>query len=592
MSTLFKTIVFLILLLPVLAISVFTKTGLKITKASTGCTYYVATDGNDNNIGTSVNQPFETIQKGLQAVSAGETICVRNGNYINANSRSIRIDKSGQPNNPITIKGYQNEKPRLDGQYRYPKYDPSSSHECVGNKSKGDGKEPDTRYMNYSNLVKITGSWINFEGFDITGSTGRGIYIEDTHHITIKNSKIYSNRGGAIRAMESIQGNDKVHHITIQNNEIYDNTNYCTYKRQAQTGLPWPGTISLSHTHHSIIRGNKVYQNYGQGLHPIELEHVLIEDNQIWDNDGVQVHIDCVAYPIIQRNLIYRTPGGMGIMGINISVDNRYGNEASDPVMKQQVIVNNILIGNIMNLDFHEKDGKKKGALIDAVIANNAFINAKIVNTTGHFNIKILDPDEASENHQNVKFENNIIIQDENPENIFRGPSRNRDAFTWNHNIWSTSPPDFARGRADIILDEAGIDPETVLNNYRANLVPGQTNPNWFALKTGSAAINQGRVFADGEFPGHVFDTLDDNPLTIDYFLNLRDGQPDIGAHEYSGTSTLLGDIDGSGKVNALDFAYLVSKWGSTDNLADLDDSGIVNHLDAAILLGNYGKES
>jgi hypothetical protein len=50
------------------------------------------------------------------------------------------------------------------------------------------------------------------------------------------------------------------------------------------------------------------------------------------------------------------------------------------------------------------------------------------------------------------------------------------------------------------------------------------------------------------------------------------------------------GDIDYSGKINVLDFAYLISKWGSDDSLADLDDSGTVDHLDANIILANWNQ--
>jgi len=54
-----------------------------------------------------------------------------------------------------------------------------------------------------------------------------------------------------------------------------------------------------------------------------------------------------------------------------------------------------------------------------------------------------------------------------------------------------------------------------------------------------------------------------------------------------------LGDIDCSGKVNALDFGHLVRYWG-LDSLpaANLDDTGVVNREDALILLGNYGKSN
>lgn len=53
-----------------------------------------------------------------------------------------------------------------------------------------------------------------------------------------------------------------------------------------------------------------------------------------------------------------------------------------------------------------------------------------------------------------------------------------------------------------------------------------------------------------------------------------------------------LGDIDCSGKVNALDLSILLSKFGTADATADLDDSGKVNALDFSILLSNFGRSS
>lgn len=51
-----------------------------------------------------------------------------------------------------------------------------------------------------------------------------------------------------------------------------------------------------------------------------------------------------------------------------------------------------------------------------------------------------------------------------------------------------------------------------------------------------------------------------------------------------------LGDIDCSGKVNALDLSALLTVFGTNNPQADLDNSGKVNALDLSVLLGNFGK--
>src|SRR3989338_4257370 len=50
------------------------------------------------------------------------------------------------------------------------------------------------------------------------------------------------------------------------------------------------------------------------------------------------------------------------------------------------------------------------------------------------------------------------------------------------------------------------------------------------------------------------------------------------------------GDLDGSGKVNSLDYAVLLQKFGTADPLADFDGSGLVNSLDHSMLLSNWNK--
>ena len=50
------------------------------------------------------------------------------------------------------------------------------------------------------------------------------------------------------------------------------------------------------------------------------------------------------------------------------------------------------------------------------------------------------------------------------------------------------------------------------------------------------------------------------------------------------------GDINCSGKINALDLSILLGKFGTADPLSDLNSSGKVNALDLSILLSNFGR--
>lgn len=82
------------------------------TEAQTSCTHYIATNGNDNNSGTSLNSPWRTISKANSSLQAGNTVCIRGGTY----NERIVPSRSGTSGSKITYKNYQNETPVVRGE--------------------------------------------------------------------------------------------------------------------------------------------------------------------------------------------------------------------------------------------------------------------------------------------------------------------------------------------------------------------------------------------------------------------------------------------------------------------------------------------
>ncbi len=74
--------------------------------------YYVATNGSDSNSGTSTSNPFKTLQKAVDAVSAGDYIYIRGGTHVMTTS-SVVITKSGTSSANIHVYAYSNETPIL-----------------------------------------------------------------------------------------------------------------------------------------------------------------------------------------------------------------------------------------------------------------------------------------------------------------------------------------------------------------------------------------------------------------------------------------------------------------------------------------------
>src|SRR5205814_306177 len=64
-----------------------------------GANYFVATNGSDLNPGTSIAQPFLTIQKAANVASPGDTVNIRGGTY----RETVTLTRSGLTNAPIVF---------------------------------------------------------------------------------------------------------------------------------------------------------------------------------------------------------------------------------------------------------------------------------------------------------------------------------------------------------------------------------------------------------------------------------------------------------------------------------------------------------
>ncbi|HEX7343112.1 MAG TPA: hypothetical protein VF398_02530, partial [bacterium] len=115
---------------------------------ATARTFYVALNGNNNHSG-SLNQPWQTISYAVSSASgvgAGDTICVRAGNY----PENVTPQISGTAATPIVLRNYQTETVSLNpGRFGF------------------------TNGINY---------W-KVSGFDIEHSSAGGIDVSGTHAV-------------------------------------------------------------------------------------------------------------------------------------------------------------------------------------------------------------------------------------------------------------------------------------------------------------------------------------------------------------------------------------------------------------------------
>jgi parallel beta-helix repeat protein len=452
------------------------------TSPCEGSTYYVALDGSDDNPG-SYAEPFATIQKAVDSTEPGDTVRIRAGRY----HETVSITNSGTTLCPITIAGYFDERPVIDGEYVLPTGEDARCDPETGN------------CFNYEALVSVEGSYVILQGLEVQRSRGRGVRVWPNDHNIVSDCWVHDNHNVGILIQDSTD-------TLVEGCRVWHSADYAPYPRPAQE-LDWSGGIALRRANHTVIRGNTVYNNWGEGIIPVSSRYVTIEDNVVYDNLAVNIYADYVGDIRIQRNLVYSTNTppflreGNPPPGIVFATEPKEFEQDS----QNQTVINNIVVGNGHNIAWWGTG--RNGALVNAVIAHNTLVNAA-ANDGEAVNLSIGD----SPSHANVRVEGNIIVQN-TPGAIADVPDD--PAFTFRNNLWSVRPPRRASGPGDIVAD-----PE--LANPDALLVPGAVEPDWYKIRSSSPAVGASRSQPE---------------VTEDFFGNPRTVHPDIGAHEIPGAS-------------------------------------------------------
>ncbi len=220
---------------------------------SYGTFYYVATDGNDVNPGTS-ELPWRTIQKAADTMVLGDTVIVRPGTY----NEQVTAVNSG------------------------------SSRGC------GIGESPITYLADPSGdvIVNAAGNtcgflvedkiWIIIDGFKITGSDEDGIKInvDGPGYITVRNCHIYGNSDDGIEVVER----DKV---TIENCLFYGNVNagirtiYTSSNLQINKCVMYGNDYGVSLSGASTIK-NSIITNNATGVEAEAQSTITYCD--VWNN--------------------------------------------------------------------------------------------------------------------------------------------------------------------------------------------------------------------------------------------------------------------------------------------------------------------
>ena len=198
------------------------------TVATHAATYYVTTNGNNGNPGTS-SQPWRTVAYAVSRMSAGDTTYVRGGTY---NEVGIRFRYSGTSAQPIKLINYPNEFPIIDF---INQNDPS--HRILIQNASG-----------YNRAI----GWITIEGFEIRDGY-EAIKYYNLHDSVIRRNWIHDNVNQGVIGPGSTR-------VLITRNRINHNGPFATNPTSTQAhGLYLHGSALT-------ITNNVIYDNIGYGL--------------------------------------------------------------------------------------------------------------------------------------------------------------------------------------------------------------------------------------------------------------------------------------------------------------------------------------
>jgi hypothetical protein len=511
-----------------------------------GRVYYVSTTGSDTNSGT-INQPWKTITKAANTMSAGDTVYIRGGTY----PEQVIPQKSGNATaGYITYAAYPGETPVIDG--------------ASLNLNTWDGLFWLNTYFvpSPSGSIKITRSYIKISGLKIINAHGNadgyggyditGIRVDEADHVIVEKNSTYNTRSSGIGIWGSTN-------VVVDGNNIGLACNCEDTTRPCNTTDNIPGSeedLTVASSAFVEVKNNYLYDaatiesghSGGEGInikvdsHDISVHHNTVNLARV---DGKQA--TRLAYGVdawsgdsynirIYNNIAYNC-------GHAFIVETEREGTARDIYVYNNLAYNNV--GSGFYIPNWNSYPSSPGWVKNVYFVNNTSYN----NSTGiMFNYV---------NIQNITVRNNIFYNNAN----------------------------------GAVFVDSGVPANQIIQDHNFTADPKFVNPSLldFHLQSISGAINAG-VDVSALGITNDFDGIDRSKY-LPY---------DIGAYEY--VSSVVpsptpvskpGDADGNQIVNMADMirwlnGYVRNLTGVSNG--DFDGSGGVNGKDYQIWMNNYGK--
>jgi parallel beta-helix repeat protein len=207
-----------------------------------GAVYYVAPGGNDTYPGT-LSQPWKTIQKAANTLSAGDTVYIRAGTY----GERVVPQRSGSAGAEITYAAYPGEIPTLDGSGVAMPGDWAGLFEIAsrsyirlsGLRVINAGPNP-----NNAAILVDHSSYITIEKNSTQNSLSSGIGVWNSDHIVVANNTVQLAVNGGIQECISIAAS---HDFEVHDNTVLDcQREGIDAKQGAYKGMIYKNTVRRS----------------------------------------------------------------------------------------------------------------------------------------------------------------------------------------------------------------------------------------------------------------------------------------------------------------------------------------------------------
>ena len=225
--------------------------------SAVGSVYYVSTNGNDSNAGTS-SAPFRTFAKATSMLSAGSTLYIQPGIY----NEPLKIFNSGAEGAWITVR-------------------PSGGAVVIDvQNATNEVMQISGSYIDVSNLevrgstdicVKALGSYLRISGLNVHECQTHGIFMNGKHVEALGNTVSATATANQARSMSTGWGSG------------------------IKVGL---GGDDI------LIQGNNVYNNHGEGMAVTRASNVIVRGNSVYDNYSVNIYLDNSFNTLVEKNLV------------------------------------------------------------------------------------------------------------------------------------------------------------------------------------------------------------------------------------------------------------------------------------------------